>query len=151
MGSIAPSQWCDSNQRDIMKLFLVLIPFLVSVYGCAAMNTIPEDAVPLSNEEIVKTFSGVTESYKGRDIPGMTATGKFGADGRFEASWSVGKHKGVAIGEWYAENGKRCLKEEKPNGETNLECIEFYKTGDVYTSLNENGSVHGIHSLTPLE
>lgn len=134
-----------------MKLLLVFLPLLISVYGCAAVNTIPEGAVPLSTEEINTTFSGVRESYKGKDIPGMTATGKFGVDGRFEASWKVGNQKGEAVGNWYAENGKRCLKEEKPNGDTNLECIELYKTGDVYTSLNEDGSVHGIHSLSPLE
>jgi len=49
-----------------VKLLLVFLPLLISVYGCAAVNTIPEGAVPLSTEEINTTFSGVRESYKGK-------------------------------------------------------------------------------------
>lgn len=136
-----------------MKLILVAMPLLFSVYGCAAVGkTVPEDAVPLSTEVIITTFSGVKESYIGKDNPAVTATANFGENGEFEASWKAGKHKGDVSGEWYAENGKRCLKNEKPNqGGTNLECHAIYKTGNVYTSVNEDGSVHGIHLLTPLE
>ena len=136
-----------------MKLFLVLIPLIFSAFGCAVVSkTLPEDAVPLSTEEIVSTFSGVKESYVGKDNPEVTATAIWDADGDFKASWAAGNHKGDVTGEWYAENGERCIKNDLPNDDgTDLECHAIYKTGDVYTSVNKDGSVHGIHSLTPLE
>lgn len=115
-------------------------------------NTLPEDAVPLSTEEITATFAGVKENYKGRDNPAVTATGTFGEDGEFAASWSAGSQSGDVTGEWYAEDGKRCLKTINSNGgSTDIECHAIYKTGEVYTSLNDDGSIHGIHSLTPME
>ncbi len=139
-----------------MKIFLVSLPLLVSMYGCAAASktTIPEGAAPLSTEEIITTFSGVKESYVSKDNPRakVTATAIWGVDGEFESSWKAGTHKGEVTGEWYAENGKRCIKNDKPNEDgTDLECHSIYKTGDVYASVNDDGSVHGIHTLTPLE
>lgn len=135
-----------------MKLLLVSVPLLFSLYGCAAVSTtVPEDAVALSTEEINSTFSGVKESYVGKDDTAVSATATFGEDGAYEGSWKAGKHNGKVSGEWYAEDGKRCLKDEKPDGGgTHLECHAIYKTGDVYTSVNEDGTVHGVHTLTPL-
>jgi len=134
-----------------MKIISTLAFLPVVAFGCATVSPIPEGAEPLTNEEITETFSGVRESYRGKDIPGMKATGIFNANGKFEASWSVGSQSGVANGEWYSENGKRCLRDKNPNGDTNLECVEFFRTGDSYTSVNEDGSIHGFHTLTPLE
>lgn len=135
-----------------MKGLLVCLPFLYILGACATVgNTIPEDAVPLSTEEITTTFSGVTEKYTGRDNTAVTATGTFGEAGEFAASWSAGNQKGDVTGEWYAEDGKRCLKTvSSDGGSTDIECHTIYKTGDVYTSVNDDGSIHGIHSLTPL-
>jgi len=136
-----------------MKFRLVTTISLFILYGCSVVGeTIPDDAIPLTTEEIVTAFSGVSESYSGRDNTEVTATATFTRSGEYEASWSAGNQKGEAIGEWYAENGKRCLKENKADsGSTNIECRAIYKTGDVYTSVNDDGSVHGIHTLTPLE
>lgn len=135
-----------------MRRSILFVLALFSIHGCASVgNKIPEDAVPLTTEEITTTFSGMKESYVGRDNPGVTATANFGDGGEYKASWAAGNQKGNATGEWYAEDGKRCLKENKPSeGGMNLECRIFYKTGDVYTSVNEDGSVHGIHTLKPL-
>jgi len=136
-----------------MKQLLASLPFICSLGGCATVGqTIPEDAVPLSTEEIAATFSGVTEKYKGRDNPGVSAVGKFREGGEFSASWSAGNQSGNVEGEWYAEDGKRCLNTvSSETGTTDVECHSIYKSGDVYMSMNDDGSIHGIHALTPME
>lgn len=134
-----------------MKLSILFAMVLLSIHGCASVgNSIPEGAVPLTTEEITRTFSGTMESYVGKDNPGVSATATFGAGGEYEASWAAGNQKGNSNGEWYAEDGKRCLKENKPDEGMSLECHIFYKTGSVYTSVNEDGSVHGVHTLKSL-
>ncbi len=134
-----------------MKLSILLALALFAIQGCATVgHKIPEGAVPLTTEEITTTFSGIKESYVGKDKPGVSATAIFGAEGEYEASWAAGNRRGNAKGEWYAENGKRCLKENKAGQGSSLECHVFYKTGSAYTSVNEDGSVHGIHTLKPL-
>jgi len=134
-----------------MKLSIIFAIVLFSLHGCASVgNKIPVGAVPLTTDEITTTFSGTKESYVGKDNPSVTANATFGVGGEYEASWAAGNQKGTAKGEWYAEDGKRCLKENKSGEEVSLECHIFYKTGSVYTSVNEDGSIHGIHTLTPL-
>ena len=84
-----------------MNLFLAIVPLVFVINGCASGGgTIPEGAAPLSTEEIAETFSGVQESYRGRDNPAVSAKGTFREGG---------------------------------------------------TSVNDDGSVHGIHTLQPLE
>jgi len=142
----------DYDWGSNMKLFLVFTFLLVSVYGCAtSKNALPKNAVLLNTKEITDTFSGVKETYQGIDNPAVTSIATWRKNGDFEASWVSGRRKGDVIGNWYAENGKRCISCSNPyDGGPGLECHAIYKTGDVYTSVNDDGTVHGIHPLTPL-
>ena len=136
-----------------MKNNILALLALFTMYGCASVESkIPDDAISLTTEEITTTFSGVSESYVGKDNPAVTATATFGKAGEYEASWVAGNQNGKSSGEWYADNGKRCLKENKPDkGGVSVECHTFYKTGNLYTSVNDDGSVHGVHTLSPLK
>jgi len=136
-----------------LKLFLAIVPLVFVINGCASGGgTIPEGAAPLSTEEIAETFSGVQESYRSRDNPAVSAKGTFREGGEFEGTWRAGSQSGQVVGEWYAEDGKRCLSTTAPGGgNADLECHQFYRTGAVLTSVNDDGSVHGIHTLQPLE
>lgn len=132
------------------KIMTLAITFAVS--GCATTN--PEQklldagGVQLMAADIAEVFAGVKESYTAKDVPGLTAETEWAADGRFQASYVIGDNKGTTEGRWFIEGDSRCMKHDAPLPDgSDSECQTLYKTGDSYTSLNPDGSIHGVHKI----
>lgn len=138
-----------------MKHVVALISLTFLVYGCA--TTSPEELLieqgshKMTPDEITRTFTNVKEQYVGRDNPEITAEAEWHADGAFKATWKSGENTGDTVGTWYVENEMRCIKHDVPlpNG-VDTECHTMYLTGDTYTSFNQDGSIHGVHTISPL-
>jgi hypothetical protein len=66
------------------------------------------------------------------------------------ADWKSGDHSGTVTGTWYVENDLRCIHFDQSDTTPNPECVKLYATGDdTYTSVWPDGSIHGIHTVTP--
>ncbi len=136
----------------------ILFAAIFFVNGCVTVTTSPEQSLlesggqKLTSSEITDTFSGVKETYTAKDIPGLTAESTWSADGKISTDWKIGSKSGNIQGKWYVENDMRCIKHDEPLADgTVTECQAIYRTGDYYTSLNPDGSLHGIHRVNSTE
>lgn len=138
-----------------MKTFCIFAVTTIILCGCATTSPeqilLEQGATKLTPTEITQTFSGVRELYSGHDNPNVTAVGEWRSDGEFMATWKVGDDAGDTVGKWYVENGQRCIAHDVPlpNG-VDTECHTIFKSGDTFTSLNPDGTVHGTSTISPL-
>lgn len=110
-------------------------------------------AVRLSTAEILQTFANVRDQAEVQDADHTRAVNQWYADGRFVNHWRSPHGSGKVTGRWRAQNGKRCVTilsglPERIGRET---CSPVYRLGQIYLSINPDGSVHGKHSLSPLD
>ena len=72
--------------------------------------------------------------------------------GRFISRWSNSVDSGEVVGTWRVENNQRCITISKgvPQRVGKESCGPIFRRGNTYLSINADGSIHGIHSLTPL-
>ena len=116
--------------------------------GC----TEPESSNRLTTEEIRQTFSSVRDDATVQDAKGTRAVNYWCADGTFTNEWSNGTRSGRVIGRWRAINDQRCIVivsglREYGNSER---CGPIFRDAEQYLSVNPDGSVHGVHTLSPM-
>ena len=131
----------------------------ISNTSIADVETYQEEAlaraVQLSTSEILMRFSDTLDRGAVQNGKGISAETRWLASGRFETRWwrqAAGAPKiNVVSGSWKAEGNERCvLFNGAPQGE--WQCNPVYqRTDGSFVSLNDDGSVHGIHYLLPLE
>ena len=87
------------------------------------------------------------------DAVGTTAVNHWYADGTFTSEWSNQETSGKVVGRWRAFANQRCVIIESglPDHSARERCSPILRRGDNYVSINADGSVHGIHTLTPID
>jgi len=111
------------------------------------------NAIKLTGAEILQAFSNVRDDAEVRDSPGNTAVNYWLADGRFFNRWSDGKGGGGEVtGTWRVKNSLRCVTilSGLPQRLNQEKCGPIFRRAGLYLSMNENGTVHGAHTLSPL-
>ena len=113
------------------------------------------EAVQLSTSEIIETFSNTLDRGVVKSKSGIFAETRWLSSGGFETRWwrETGEAPKINVvsGRWKAENNERCVLLQG-NSEGEWQCTPVFKRADgAIISLNEDGSVHGIHQIAPLE
>jgi len=128
--------------RSLSLVTLLLLP------GCGEQQM----RVQLSSDEILAVFSNVQDSAKIQDAVGTTAENFWFSDGRFENHWKNSERSGTVLGTWSTHNNERCvfISSGLPDLVGKEKCGPIYRQGTHYVSLNADGSVHALHTLTPL-
>ena len=106
----------------------------------------------LDTAEITATFAGVRDDALVQDGSGGSAVNHWYADGRFTSEWQAGGETGIVRGRWFARDDKRCVVIESglPSLEGESRCGPVYTRDGKYYSVNAEGGIHGIHTLSPL-
>ena len=109
-------------------------------------------AEQLSTAAIIQAFNNVRDEAQVQDAAGTSAVNHWYADGRFSNRWRNTAGSGEVTGRWRAADDQRCVTilSGLPAREGKETCSPVYRRGDRYLSLNPDGSIHGIHTLTPL-
>ena len=135
-----------------LRLELFALLFLAGPNSLSFANDPLNGLTPLTGEEILKAFSNVKDHAQVQDKAKTRATNLWLGDGQFTSTWRNDRANGIVIGKWYVQEGQRCVIIE-----TGLEdltdkpkCGPIYRQGDSYFSVNTDGSIHGIHQLSPL-
>ncbi len=112
----------------------------------------PQDTVQLSTQQIREAFADVRDDAKVQDTAGTVAVNYWYANGAFTNQWSNSSGSGEVTGQWRAENNQRCILFESglPTRIGEEVCAPVYRRGASYLSLNPDGSIHGIHTLSPI-
>lgn len=144
----------------MIKTFRVnaALPVSLTVITVALLLVTPisqgqgEDSHQLSTAEIELTFADVLDNARVMDTDNSTAENHWFADGRFVSRWKTGNRSGVVHGQWSAKENKRCIVIQSglPDVDKQSKCGPIVKQGANYLSFNADGSVHGIHTLSPL-
>ncbi|PLW69704.1 hypothetical protein [Pseudohalioglobus lutimaris] len=132
------------GKNSCVLVFLLLAPLAAAQ---------PENAVRLSTAAIKQRFADVCDKAEVQDAAGTRASNAWYADGSLVNRWSNGERSGTVTGQWYAEDGMRCvvILSGLPGAEGKKRCGPVYRVGADYFSINPDGSVHGIHRLTPMD
>lgn len=106
----------------------------------------------LSGEEILQAFNDVRDDAKVQDAAGTRAVNYWYADGRFVSRWNNAVDSGEVAGTWRVENDLRCITISSGLAQRigQESCGPVFRRGNTYLSFNPDGSVHGIHTLSPL-
>ncbi len=112
-----------------------------------------EGAIALNTEEISQAFADVKDQAEVQDVSGTRAVNHWFANGTFTNSWSNATGSGEVVGRWWAEDNKRCvlITDGLPERGGVAECSPIYRHGDTYLSIESDGSIHGVHRLSPIE
>ena len=113
------------------------------------------EAIRLRTSEILETFSDTLDRGAVQNEKGIVAETRWLASGRFETRWwrETGEAPKINVvsGRWKAENNERCVSFEGTS-EGKWQCTPIFQSADgVIISLNGDGSVHGVHQITPIE
>ena len=110
-------------------------------------------AIPLDGEEILQAFADVRDDAKVQDAAGTRAVNHWYTDGAFVSLWSNGVDSGEVTGTWRVENDMRCITISTglPQRVGKESCGAVFRRGSEYLSFNPDGSIHGIHTLSPLK
>ncbi len=143
------------KKHVLAAIYFVLLfsPTFSSYAQPAITNTRLAGAEQLSTEQIQQAFSDVRDDALVQDAAGTTAVNIWYADGSFVNNWSNAEASGRVTGRWRALHDQRCIVIESglPEREGKEFCGAIYKQGEVYLSVNTDGSVHGRHRTTPLQ
>ncbi len=115
-------------------------------------NRPPPGSSQLSTQEIQCLFSDVRDDASVQDSAGTKAINYWYGDGSFTNQWSNDRGSGEVRGHWRAHNNRRCIviTEGLPERIGVESCAPMYRNDNRYFSVNSDGSVHGIHRLSPL-
>ena len=118
--------------------------------GGAALSD--QDRRKLSGHEIKQIFSDVEDRAIVADSEGTTAVNYWYSDGRFINRWKNRTDSGEVSGTWRVHNDQRCvlIRTGLPDRIGRETCAPMYQQGDLYISVNPDGSIHGRHSLSPI-
>lgn len=109
----------------------------------------------LETSEILATFSNTLDRGAVQNGKGTSAETRWLSSGHFETRWwlhtSEASKINVVSGRWRAENNKRCILFDAAP-ENDWQCTPVFQRADgAIVSINEDGSVHGIHQIVPLD
>lgn len=106
----------------------------------------------LNSEQILAAYANVRDDAQVQDGQGGSAVNHWYADGRFTSEWQSPAGRGKLTGSWYVKDNLRCLtiKTGMPELEGKERCGPVYTKDSLYYSSNKAGSIHGIHTLSPL-
>ncbi|MEP1470225.1 MAG: hypothetical protein ABJK20_16685 [Halieaceae bacterium] len=106
----------------------------------------------LTGEEIQQAFANVRDDARVQDDAKTRAVNQWHSDGRFISRWKNDSDAGEVTGNWRVSNDMRCVTISKgvPQRIGKESCGVIFRRGDEYLSFNGDGSIHGIHTLTPL-
>ncbi len=113
------------------------------------------EGVRLRTSEILETFSDTLDRGVVQNEKGISAETRWLSSGRFETRWwrETGEAPKINVvsGRWKAEKNERCVSfEGTSKGE--WQCTPVFQSADgAIISLNDDGSVHGIHQIAPIE
>ena len=132
-----------------VRRMLIILAVVISGISIAAD---PVGTDRLSTEEIRQVFANVRDDARVQDAAGTTAVNFWYADGSFTNAWSNQHGSGTVQGRWRAQDGKRCIviTAGLPERIGKESCSRVLRRGQEYLSLNPDGSIHGIHTLTPM-
>ncbi len=118
----------------------------------ALLNSLDEEAVRLSGSDILLTFKNVRDDAEVQNVAGTRAVNYWYANGRFISRWRNVNDAGEVGGVWRVIDDQRCttIIIETPKYSGKEQCGKIFRQGEKYLSLNPDGSIHGVHSLTPL-
>ena len=140
-----------------MKPVRVLACISLSICLLACINTpapkpIPDGYKQLTGAEIKNAFDNVTDQALVQDSLNTTAENQWYSDGRFISNWTNRKQSGKVTGQWFVRNNIRCvlIKSGLPNMTNQTKCGPIYQHQNKYYTVNQDGSIHGIHTLTKL-
>lgn len=139
------------KKRTSRTLACLLLTAMASPLEALAEDVIA-GAERLSSAAIVRAFADVRDDAQVQDATDTTAVNHWYADGRFTNRWTNTIGTGEVTGRWRAANDQRCITilSGLPTREGKETCSPVYRRGDTYLSLNSDGSIHGIHKLTPM-
>jgi len=135
-----------------IKYGLFAVLFLAGLNNLSFANGTLSELTPLTSEEIHKTFSNVKDQAQVQDKAKTRATNLWLDDGQFTSTWRNSQANGIVSGKWYVQESQRCVIIETglPDLTGKPKCGPIYRQGDSYLTVNPNGSIHGIHQLSPL-
>ncbi len=138
---------------NLRGLSLALMLIAWSTVVAKEDGTLPPGATRLSTEEIQRLFSGVRDDAQVQDRFRTTAVNEWHSDGSFVNRWSNAERSGEVRGRWWAESDRRCIviTAGLPEREGIESCGPLYREQDIFYSVNQDGSVHGVHRLSPLQ
>lgn len=145
---------CSRGDGDVklglrsIQILAIYAPLAIAAGG----NPLPPEAMPLSTSEIQCAFSNVRDDALVQDSAGTTAINHWYSNGSFINQWRNEQLSGEVRGRWWAEDDQRCIviTQGLPERSGVKSCTPLYRVGDRYFSVNPDGSVHGIHRLSPL-
>jgi len=117
------------------------------------MKKSDENLIQLNGKEIVKAFGDVRDDARVQDAAGTRAVNHWYADGGFTSHWSSEVDSGKVTGTWRVEKDLRCITIATglPQRVGKERCGSLFRRGNEYLSFNPDGSIHGIHTLSPLQ
>ncbi|MFK7730112.1 MAG: hypothetical protein AB8B48_00690 [Pseudomonadales bacterium] len=141
-----------------MKVRLLALTVCTALASCGStsraidVEATAQERQVLSGEEITRAFSDVRDAAEIQDAAGTTAVNHWHGDGRFLNRWKNAASSGEVTGSWRVVGDLRCvLIRSGLQGAIGKEkCSPVYKAGERYVSINDDGSVHAFHTLTPL-
>lgn len=146
-----------------IRLILVLC-FASSALGMEAesiseekLTSGPMGKTQLTTAQITDLFSDVIDRGEVQNQRGISAETHWHADGTFVSQWSREANgdgdpiKRQVRGRWRVESNLRCVTFSTGN-QPDWSCAEVWLLDDGRVlSLNPDGSIHGLHRLSPLK
>jgi hypothetical protein len=117
----------------------------------------PMGKTQLTTAQITDLFSDVIDRGEVQNQRGISAETHWQADGTFVSQWTREASgdgdpvKRQIRGRWRVENDLRCVTFSTGN-QSDWSCAEVWMLDDGRVlSLNPDGSIHGLHRLSPLK
>jgi len=136
-----------------LVLLLVIISSLTDTKASESSEESDTEAVQLTGKEILEAFANVRDDAEVQDAKKTRAVNQWYSDGRFISRWSNNKDSGEVTGSWRVQGDLRCIiilsGLSKRIGKER--CSPVFQSGSKYLSFNPDGSIHGIHVLSPLQ
>ena len=146
-----------------IRLILVLC-FASSALGMEAesiseeeLTSRPMGKTQLTTAQITDLFSDVIDRGEVQNQRGISAETHWHADGTFVSQWTREANgdddpiKRQVRGRWRVESNLRCVTFSTGN-QPDWSCAEVWLLDDGRVlSLNPDGSIHGLHRLSPLK
>ena len=142
----------------------LLLYFATSALGMEAESISEEELTSgpmgktrLTTTQITNLFSDVIDRGEVQNQRGISAETHWHTDGTFVSQWSReasgdgGPIKRQVRGRWRVESNLRCVTFSTGN-QPDWSCAEVWLLDDGRVlSLNPDGSIHGLHRLSPLK
>ena len=154
--------WCRKLKLFTSSVVLSFVAFNQLVIAESQLE-VGNRAVPLERPEgqpirllgddILKAFSNVRDDAEVQNIARTRAINYWYADGRFVSRWWHARGSGEVVGVWRVRDDLRCVTiiSGLPNAERDERCSAISRLGDKFQSLNPDGSIHGLHTLSDID